>query len=120
MKQVPRTPRVGLCLVRSKGYLACFLDCKQKTSIGSVGSYWNLGIRTLRRATGPSPSSRDLGDAYSDPKGIPSLREGIVIFTLPLSPALSRTALPGNKEKKAGRGRVRRRGKAGKIDAERN
>lgn len=85
-----------------------------------MDSYWNPRIRTLRPATSPSPGSRDLGDANSDPKGIPSVRKGVVIITQPLSPALSRTALPGNKEKSAGRGRVRRRGKAGKIDTERN
>lgn len=127
MKQVPRTLRVGLRLESLKvtiGHfywlLACFLGCKQRTSIGSLGSYWNPRIRTLRPATSPSPSSRDLGDTDSDPRGIPSVKEGVVIITLPLSPALSRTALPENKEKSAGRGRVRRRGKAGKIDAERN
>ena len=97
--------------------LACFLGCKQRTSNGSLGSYWNPRVRTLRPANSPSPGSRDLGDTDSDPKGIPSVREGVVIITLPLSPALSRTVLPGNKEKSAGRGRVRRRGKAGQIDA---
>lgn len=84
------------------------------------GLYWNLRIRIHRRATSPSPGSRDLRDAFSDPKGILSVREGVVIITLPLSPTLSETALPGNKDKKAGLGRVRRRGKARKIDAERN
>lgn len=36
----------------------------------------------------------------------------------PLFPSLSRTILPGNKEKRAGWGRVRRRDKASKIDDE--
>lgn len=113
------------------GLLACCHCCKPRTPELDLGV-----IRTrISELSGPPPVSPQAQGTSemppSDPKRIPSVRErGWHHHPTSVSPTHTpppthtrthRTVLPGNKGKRAGRGRVWRRGKeASQIDEERN
>lgn len=116
MNLVPRTQQVGLRLEGSESRhrlpLLAPIQLEPNDQNSRACHQSHPRLKGLLRCL-----LRPQEDSFCEGKGL-SLSP--YLCPSPPPPALPRTVQPGNKEKRAGRGRVRRRGKASQIDDERN